>query len=239
MPVFFVPELTEHLSITGEDAAHIARSLRLGVGDHLTLCDGKGWQSEGIILSCDPTSVSLSCSPPAASTAEPACFITLYQAMPKGDKAETIIQKSVELGVGEIVFFLSSRCISRPDSKEFGKKLVRYNKISLEAAKQCGRGRIPLIRGLLSFEDLGRELGNHQTSVLFYEDATKPLRELLPSSPKTLALIIGSEGGFAPSEADKLGACGAVVASLGSRILRCETAPLAALAAIQYHCGEF
>lgn len=239
MPIFFVPELTEHLSITGEDAAHIARSLRYGVGDTLSLCDGKGMQAEGTIVRCEANCVAFHCAPATASLTEPACFITLYQAMPKGDKAETIIQKSVELGVGEIVFFLSSRCISRPDSKEFTKKLQRYHKISLEAAKQCGRGRIPLIRGMLSFEELCGELGSHQAAILFYEDATKPLRELLPPSPASLGLIIGSEGGFSPAEADKLGACGAVTASLGKRILRCETAPLAALAAIGYHCGEF
>ncbi len=239
MPVFFVNELSDSLCINGEDAAHIARSLRLNVGDSLTVCDGKGMQAEATIVSCSPQSVALSCSPATPSSSEPSCFITLYQAMPKGDKAETIIQKSVELGVGEIVFYLSARCISRPSDKDFDKKLVRFNKIALEAAKQCGRGRIPVVRGLLSFEQLCAQLCDQANALLLYEGAVKPLRELVPPTPQSLALIVGSEGGFEPEEADKLCALGAAIASLGKRILRCETAPLAALAAIQYHCGEF
>ena len=124
MPRFFVDALEPLTVLTGDNARHISKSLRMRAGETLTLCDGNGTEADGVIesLSADAVSVRLGETKPTA--AEPQTKVTLYLAMPKGDKTELVIQKSVELGVNEIVFLLTSRCISRPKPQEDRKSVV-------------------------------------------------------------------------------------------------------------------
>ena len=129
----------------------MTKSLRLAIGDKITLCDGKGWDYQGIIESLGEQ-VVIQIISKEETKSEPVASITLFQALPKGDKMEYIIQKSVELGVHEIVPVLTSRCISRPDPKSMKKKVERYKKIAWEAAKQSGRGMIPKVSQLLTLE---------------------------------------------------------------------------------------
>jgi len=145
LPRFFIEDInSETAIISGADATHISKSLRMKVGEGITLCDMKGTdyfceiQSIAEIVICRVVSTE-------KSKTEPSVKVTLYQAIPKLDKFEMIIQKAVELGVHEIVPVLTNRCISRPDSKTMGKKIERFSKISYEAAKQSGRGIIPHI----------------------------------------------------------------------------------------------
>ena len=203
MPRFFLEELDESdVCITGPDARHIGLSLRMRVGEMLTVCAyGRDYQCR--IRSITPEEVHLDVVSSELCAAEPTVALTLYQAVPKADKLEQIIQKSVELGAVRIVPVLTRRCISRPKAAEFQKKLPRLQKIAASAAKQAGRGIIPEVAPML-----------------------------------TLALVVGSEGGFDPEEAEQLKQNGAVPVWLGHRILRCETAPLAAIAIAMHRTGN-
>lgn len=240
MPRFFVENVeSDTVEINGEDARHIALSLRMKNGEHLVLCDGNGREADAVITEAFPESVVLNIVERRNSSAEPETEVVLYQALPKFDKLEYIVQKSVELGVSKIVPFLSSRCISRPDEKTMKKKLERLRKISDEAAKQSGRGKLPEIGELLSFKNAVLEMSKAETPILFFEHANYPLSEVMQNrAVGKITVMIGSEGGFSDDEAAFAVEHGVLSVSLGPRILRCETAPVAALSAIMYACGE-
>ena len=236
MPRFFVPPIEgERVRISGEDAAHITKSLRLKPGEEITLCDGSGMDYAGRIVSVgDPVEVEIFHRSPSVS--EPKCRITLFQALPKGDKMEFIIQKSVELGAAEIIPVLTSRCVSRPDAKSMAKKLERYRKIAAEAAKQCGRGMIPKVGELVTLSQAAEMLP--EKALVFYEGGGKRLSELVSPEDEQWGIFVGSEGGFAPEEIEFLKSRGVSPATLGSRILRCETAPLCGLSVMLSLLGE-
>lgn len=235
MPRFFVPSLEgDTILLSGEDGRHIARSLRCREGDSIELCDGRGADALGIISAIAGDTVTVTLEERRPSRSELPCFVTLYQALPKGDKLDLIVQKAVELGVSAIVPVLTSRCISRPDDKTMGKKRERLGKIAREAAGQSGRGVLPEIRPLLPYRAALAEMAKAPCSILFYEKATRPLGEALASRPREISLLVGAEGGFSPEEAQAAEEAGLAVCTMGPRILRCETAPLYALSAIGY-----
>lgn len=246
MPRFFTQDITETGGcITGEDAKHIAKVLRMKVGDELTVCDTKGRDYDCMIEEIGAGEVRLKVLSVAPSQSEPDVRVHLYQAMPKADKMETIIQKAVELGAASITPVMTRRCVSRPDAKSMDKKLVRYNRIALEAAKQCGRGVLPDVAlPLPNFGAVCRSLAGYDLALFCYECGGEPLRQLLaeakPADGKTLkiAIITGAEGGFAAEEAEMAAKAGAKTVGLGPRILRCETAPLAVLSAVMTLTGN-
>jgi 16S rRNA (uracil1498-N3)-methyltransferase len=239
MPKFFTTQISNGVAvIDGPDAAHITGPLRLRPGDALTVGDLAGWDYRCVITTATPGQVTLAVEERAPCQSEPKTLIRLYQALPKGDKLETIVQKATELGVGEIYPILTSRCISRPDAKSMEKKRARLDKIALEAAKQSGRGRIPLIGMPRSFEEAIEHMKSSALPLFFYEQADTPLRGLMRPDAQSIAILIGSEGGFSPEEAAYAEANGVPAVSLGHRILRCETAPLAAISAILYAVGD-
>lgn len=238
MPRFFLEELDENdIRIVGPDARHIGLALRMRVGDALTVCAyGKDYQCR--IRSITPEEVRLEAESVSLCAAEPSANLTLYQALPKSDKLEQIIQKSVELGVSKIVPVLTRRCISRPKPAEFLKKLPRLQKIAAAAAKQAGRGIIPAVSDMISFSQLCEAVPTYDASILLYENGGQRFSQLSLEGCSSVSLIVGSEGGFDPEEADALQASGAVPVWLGERILRCETAPLAASAIIMHLTGN-
>ncbi len=238
MPRFFVDGLAETVVITGEDARHISKSLRMAAGEALTLCDGRGCEAQGVIASLSPDAVSVRLGEAAVCAAEPETKVSLYLALSKGDKMELVVQKAVELGAAEIVLFLSSRCISRPKGDDAVKKTLRLQKIANEAAKQCGRGILPPVRGIIAFSQALGETQQFDRRLILYEGVCEPLRQQLPKRGASVALFIGSEGGFSPEEIAQSQNSGVCAASLGKRILRCETAPIAALAAVMFALGE-
>ena len=240
MPRFFTGEVDGRSAvITGEDARHIALSLRMKPGEPLTVCDSAGHDYQCVVEAVDPGRVDLRVEAVAPSAGEPGVEITLSQALPKGDKLEMIVQKAVELGVGRIVPVLTRRCVSRPDEKSMKKKLERLNRIALEAAKQCGRGRVPPVEPLVGFEEAVARMKESPLGIFFYENADESLKSALSRRlGGEVSIMVGSEGGFAPSEAAFAAGNGLLTLSLGSRILRCETAPLAAITAILYEAGD-
>lgn len=240
MPRFFTTDIRDGMAmISGEDAKHIAKSLRMRAGDTIVLCGLDGFEYQAEIREISDGFVTADITEQHICKTESAVRVSLFQALPKSDKLEWIAQKAVELGVYEITPVLTSRCVSRWDEKDAAKKIGRLNKIMLEAAKQSGRGMIPQMQPLCAFETAISRMKAANRAILFYECARRPLRELLGAKPDTIAIMTGSEGGFSQEEAAFAEQNGVLTASLGARILRCETAPVAAISAIQYAMGEF
>ena len=235
MPRFFTNEIDENnITLTGSDAVHVGRSLRMKPGEPLTVCCG------GIDYNCEISEITsdtvyLSLKEEVVCAAEPNIEVTLFQAVPKMDKLEYIIQKSVELGVSRIVPMLTRRCVSRPDERDFAKKLTRLNKIAAEAAKQSGRGIIPQVTPIVSYKKALETMKELDRNVLLYEEeGGVSFGEVDLTGAKTVGLVIGSEGGFDREEAEACTAVGAAQVWLGKRILRCETAPITALSILMF-----
>jgi 16S rRNA (uracil1498-N3)-methyltransferase len=238
MPKFFVSkESIENniAKIEGKDAFHIARSLRMAVGDNIYVSDGEGHDYLAALTDIKDdicTAEILS----EGDSAEPKMSITLYMAYPKGDKLETVIQKAVELGVTRIVPFESSRCIKRPKADKVIKQGERLSKIAEEAAKQSGRGIIPEVALPLSYSEMLEDAKSSALRLICYEkESDLSVKALLSEGmPESIAIIVGCEGGFSPEEVEEAVNSGCHSVTLGKRILRCETAPLAVLSMILY-----
>ena len=240
MPRFFVdgPPEDGMLVLRGENAHHAGRVLRLRPGEAVTLCDGRGTDYDCTVETVEKDAVACRVLDSHPADTEPKQRLTLYMALPKGDKMEFIVQKAVELGASEIVPYLSKNCVSRPDKTD--KKVERWRKIASEAAKQCGRGVLPAVHEVLPVAEAFARAAQSETALFLYENENKTgLRDALAAGlGKTVSLMVGPEGGFTPAEAEAAKAAGRVRVSLGTRILRCETAPVAALAAVLYAGGN-
>lgn len=229
--------VTDKYIITGEDAQHIKKSLRMREGEELTLVSPDGTEHRCAIESLNE-SVEVNVLSSKTCEQEPDIRVTLYQGLTKGDKMDFIIQKSVELGVTEIVPTLTDRCISRPDEKSMNKKIARWQKIALGAAQQSKRGIVPEVRPLLTLKEAAEKAKKDDVSIVFYEGGGEKISTLLAQKPESVSIFIGSEGGFEESEVELLKSMGTANATLGKRILRAETAPLAALSAIMFFTGN-
>ncbi len=235
MPRFFINDIDEeNMKITGSDARHIGYSLRMKCGEELTVCCC-GIDYSCVIRSITGDEVYLDVAGKQRCAAEPNVEVTLFQAVPKLDKLEFIIQKSVELGVSRIVPVLTRRCISRPDSRDFEKKLGRLNKIAEEAAKQSGRGIIPKVASIVSYKKSLEMMSELDKTILLYEEeGGRSFGEVDFDGVKTIGVVVGSEGGFDKEEADAAVNAGAERVWLGKRVLRCETAPITALSILMF-----
>ena len=247
MPRFFVKEemiFDDHLVIEGQDAHHIARVLRMKEGEHLTLCDFFNTEYLCAIDSLSGDRVTARILEKRTGGSEPPYGITLYMALPKGDKMEWIIQKAVELGVTEIVPFSSAFTVVKLDEKTAPKKVERWQKIAKSAAEQCGRGTIPQVLPVCTFgEALIRcemrskeEDGTALSFVCYEKEDGVALPRLLEEEkmPAHISFFVGAEGGFSEKEIERAAERGVLSVGLGKRILRCETAPLFVLSALSY-----
>lgn len=244
MPRFFVRQQqieNDIIRIVGEDARHISRSLRMAAGEHITVCDMQSNEYDCVLEGFFESEVVARIVTKSASENEPPCYIRLFQALPKGDKLDTVIQKAVECGVGEIIPFESERCVVRIKADSEDKKHQRRNRISAEAAKQCGRSSVPSVAKSIGFDVMLKEATASELCLFCYEgDGTRPLGEILADvmkegasqMPKSIAVIIGSEGGFSINEASRCADAGMIMTGLGKRILRTETASGFVLACI-------
>lgn len=231
----FIPQKT--VILDEAQSRHIAKSLRMRVGDMITLCAGNDIDYGCIIEEITAKEVTLSVCYEQANNSEPSVKVHLYQGVPKGDKLEDIIQKCTELGISEITPVLTKRSISRPDEKSARKKQERYQKIALEAAQQSGRGIVPQINKMTDLKKAS-EQDESQLKILFYEGGGEPLKEIISSDINSVSIYIGPEGGFEENEVDIIKAARGTVATLGKRILRTQTAPVAALTAIMLLTGN-
>ncbi len=235
MAWFFTNEIVGNShSITGEDAKHISKSLRMKAGEKLTLCTEDGRRHECEITDFTTDTVNVKVISSTICEQEPSIKITLFMALTKGDKMDDIVQKSVELGVYEIIPVLTARCISRPDEKQRKKKVQRWQKIADNAASQSRRGIIPQVRDCINLNTAATMLKDFESAVVFYECGGQKLRDTVSEGTKTLAMFVGSEGGFEESEVKLLTDNGSTALTLGTRILRAQTAPIAGITAVMY-----
>lgn len=231
----------EIVTIVGEDVKHIKNVLRLNKGDKIVVCDGEAYEYIVEITSLEDALVSGDIIHKELSKSEAPIDIKLYQGLPKSTKMDLIIQKTTELGVKEIVPVITERTVVKLENqKKEQKKLERWNRIALEAAKQSKRGKIPIVRNVLSFKELINHLGNEDFVIVPYEDDSMTgAKEILEKcKSKKISIVIGPEGGFEKEEISKLKDIGAHVVSLGPRILRTETAGFTAIAIALYELGD-
>jgi 16S rRNA (uracil1498-N3)-methyltransferase len=201
----------------------------MAIGDQITVCDMQGNEYTCRIAAFDDDrEVSAEILDSKHSENEPKIFIRLFQALPKGDKLDTIIQKAVECGVSEIIPFQSERCVVKIKSDAEDRKTERRQRISAEAAKQCGRSVIPEVRASVGFDQAIAMATESELCLFCYEgDGTIPLGSILrkyDDLPASVSIVIGSEGGFSQKEVAKAEEKGVTLAGLGKRILRTETA---------------
>lgn len=219
--------------LTGDEARHIASVLRMTAGDRVLLIDGSGAECVSEIESVGEGSVALRIIERREGAAEPDTLVTLFQCLPKQGKMEVIIQKCVELGVRGIVPAVSRRCVVKMNGND--NKLTRWNKVSQEASKQCGRAFVPEVTAPIQLDKV--DFSEYGLVLLAYEnESERSLKQALRdhAGVKTIAIVIGPEGGFEPAEVESMTERGAVTVSLGRRILRTETAGMAMLAQIMY-----
>lgn len=239
MPRFFVDAPPEgSYFLDGEAGRHGAKALRLRPGEAVTLCDGQGTDWPCRVEENTGEGLLLQVRPPQPNQSEPRTRVTVCQCLPKGDKLETVVQKAVELGAWEIWPVESRYCVAKWDRRSGEKKLQRLRKIALEAAMQSGRGAVPRVLEPVGLETALKAAREEGDILFLYEKARTGLRACLEGIGGRVFLFVGPEGGFSEEEAAMAEGAGARIASLGPRILRTETAPIAALAAILYEKGE-
>lgn len=246
MPRFFVPQeqITDQtVIILGDDAHHVSRALRMAVGEHITVCDMQGNDYECELSAFLPDRVEATILSSSVCASEPPYRACVYQALPKGDKLDSIIQKAVECGAATLTTFESERCIVRLKGENENKKVERRQRIALEAAKQSGRGIVPAVYPTVPFMKAVEEAAKADLALFCYEgEGTEPLSSAIErvcadwkeDTVPTVSLMIGSEGGFSPAEAEAAKRAGMIPVGLGKRILRTETASGFVLSCLVY-----
>ena len=221
----------DRLRLEGPDAHYLLRVMRLKEGDGFVALDGAGGAYEARIVSAEGGAVEATIGQ-RSEAPEPPMPITLYQGMPKGDKWELVIQKATELGATRLVPVAAARSVVQIKGDKVEAKRARWGAIAKEAAEQCERGRIPEVAAPVSLKQLALAPG--ELALVLSERVVGPSlpRALPEAAPGAIAIFIGPEGGWAPEELELLGRLGAREVSLGRRILRTETAGLAALAMV-------
>lgn len=232
----------KEISISGSDYNHIKNVLRMKIGDEVLISDGKDREYLCKISQFAEEEVLLQILDIMGTSRELPTKITLFQGLPKGDKMEQIIQKTVELGVTEIVPVAMKRCVVKLDAKKAAKKVERYNAIALSAAKQSKRGIIPEVKNVVSYKEAVNMAAKMEAFLVPYENAEgiAGARKLVDSmkGKKSIGIFIGPEGGFEESEIALALANGANTLTLGKRILRTETAGMTMLSILMFALEE-
>lgn len=254
MDRFFVKERdidisNNELKIVGEDVKHILKVLRYGIGDKIEVCDSNNREYICSIKNIDKDNILLNIDKEVNINRESSVNIKLYQGLPKSTKMEIILQKLTECGVSEIVLVDTDRSVVNLDDKKSGKKFERWERIVYEASKQSKRGKIPNLRGVLSFNDALKDMSNNDFNISPYEaEKSLGIKEVLRSQEiKKLAdekkeinigIFIGPEGGFSDTENELIKSEGIYSVSMGPRIFRTETASIVATSIVLYELGD-
>ena len=245
MPKFFVEnkQIKDNtITIIGEDVNHIKNVLRKNAGDTIEICDKDNLNNYlAEIKDLNREQIICTILKNLENDTESNLFINIYQGLPKSDKMELIIQKSVELGVSKITPVAMKRCVVKLTPKDELKKIERWQKISEVASKQCGRSIIPEISNIIKIEDICEKIKDYDMVLVAYENEKEnklkyELEKLKDSSNNNLkiAIVIGPEGGLEPNDVELLQTSGAKIITLGNRILRTETVALNMLSIINY-----
>lgn len=246
MPRFFVQkeQIAEGVvSIFGDDAHHISRALRMAAGELITVCDMQSLEYECELTDFLPDRVLAKVLSTRQSDTEPPYRAHVYQALPKGDKLDSIIQKAVECGAASITTFSSERCVVKVKEDAETKKTERRQRIATEAAKQSGRSLLPTVSPTVSFAEAIRRAAKADIPLFCYEGEDQQTLSGVLKSYKanaeegkipTISVVIGSEGGFSLAEVKAAKEAGLISVGLGKRILRTETAASFALSCLVY-----
>ncbi|HHX18743.1 MAG TPA: 16S rRNA (uracil(1498)-N(3))-methyltransferase [Clostridium sp.] len=233
---------SDSIIITGEDVVHIKKVLRLNSGDNIIVSDGLGTDYHVQIQKIDLHTVDTKIISSFKNNSEPPVDIVLFQGLPKSDKMDYIIQKGVELGVKKIVPVITERTVVKiSNNKDYKKKHQRWNRISMEAAKQCNRGIIPQVEYPIIFKEAIETLPNNGFRILPYEkEKSQGIKGILKekSNSKDIFIFIGPEGGFCDREIELALKNDFNIISLGPRILRTETAGVVVLSILMYELGD-
>lgn len=239
--------IDQQVTITGEDARHIGKVMRSKPGDEFIVSDGISREALVKIVSIEPGEVVAEIVNDLEPGGEAWLQVTIAQSLPKGDKMETVIQKCTEIGAAAFLPFISERTVVQYDMKKEEKRTIRWRKIAKEAAEQAHRSKIPVVESPVSWKELLAAVAGFDLVCLCYEqengqglhDALQPfVTGLERDKSYKIAVIVGPEGGFSEAEVTAAVAAGAVSIGLGRRILRTETAAMAALTCIMYESGE-
>lgn len=224
--------------IRGRDAEHI-RVLRMKPGEDVIICDGAGKDYKCRLVKVAEHESEAEILEVVPCPAEPTVNALVLAGLPKGERADFLVQKCTEAGAAEIVFFNCTRCVAKAVNME--KKLERWQRIAEEAAKQSGRGIIPAVGFLDDYGEVLNRAVHCDLGLFMYETGERiTIREAVERTPEvhSAAIITGPEGGFEPFEAELARKVGLRICSMGERILRCETAPVVALTALMYGTGN-
>jgi len=239
MELFYTEEknITEHqIKITGEEAHHIATVLRYKKGERIYVTDGEGFEYRAVVDSVSEDLVVSTIVSKTRKPQEPLAQITLAQALIKAPKMDTLVEKTVELGVFEIIPIITQR--SLPTMEGEGKH-KRLNRIAIAALKSSKRSILPQIREPINFNELLAQADHYQAAFLAWEgERSKRIADLVTARPKRVLLIIGPEGGFTQEEVDLANKMAVRTFSLGLRRLRSETAAISALSLLLYELGD-
>jgi 16S rRNA (uracil1498-N3)-methyltransferase len=245
MKYFFIDSSisTEPLvTIKGSEAHHIQHVLRLKPGDSIKLFDGTGFEYEAVIIQLFAKKVDVEIRRRLRAAKNCAMQIIVAQAFLKAKKMDDLVRKLCELGVARWMPFFSQRSIARPDQKRLAERTQRWKRIATEAVKQCRRIDAPKIGEALSFEDVLQFSNSCDLKIIFWEDESSPLSRDIGSNRqnplKKILVMLGPEGGFTEEEIKMAENSGFVTAGLGPRILRAETATIAACTLVQYLFGD-
>jgi 16S rRNA (uracil1498-N3)-methyltransferase len=243
MPRFYVPRprIEEGtLKIEGDEVRHIRRVLRLRRGDEIVVFNGSGKEYGGTIVEEGPSSVVIMIQNIFSSKPESHLEMTLAQSLLKGDKMDYLIQKATELGVKEIIPFFSSRSVPLLEKSKRLKRNLRWERIAVEASKQCGRGVVPRIERLQAYSEMLSAASPDSLRLILWEREGTRLKEALEGSTGKIKVffIIGPEGGLSQEEVDQAKRNGFTPVILGERIMRSETASLCLMSILQYQWGD-
>ena len=228
--------------ITGSDAAHIKKVLRMKSGDRIGLFDGRGFEYEARIENLLAGSVEVSITKRFLSASESPVQIIVAQALLKDKKMDILARQLTEIGITKLIPFTSIRSVPRPDKKRLSERRKRWEKIAIEALKQCRRGHVTEIGETITFNDVIKIDDECDLKIVFWENESKPISDAVQQVHdrhyRKILAVLGPEGGFTEKEIEDARACGFVTASLGPRILRAETASVAACTILQYILGD-
>jgi len=231
--------------IQGQEARHLATVLRLVPGDTVELVDGKGTMVKAEIETISPQNINLVIIEESPAKSESPVHITIAQGMLKDKKMDMLIRHLTELGICEWIPFVSSRSIPKPDSKRIMARMERWNKIAMEALKQCGRSVVPIIGKSVQFTEILEMGSDFDQKIAFWENAATPIacawehgQKHGIESPERILVMIGPEGGFSKEEIEAAKKNGFTSYSLGPRILRAETASITAATLVQHFFGD-
>jgi 16S rRNA (uracil1498-N3)-methyltransferase len=240
-PRFFCPELpphSGHATLPPEAAHHAAKVLRLKEGDQVVLFDGGGGEYPARITGMVKQGVAVDIGSKSERECESPLDVTLAQGISAGDKMDFTLQKAVELGVSRIQPIAAARSVVKLSGERADKRVRHWQQIVISACEQCGRNRVPEVAPILLLNEWLGALPSGGLRLTLAPDAAASLREL-PQPSVPVSLLIGPEGGLAPGEIKAAASCGFVPVRLGPRVLRTETAALAALATMQGLWGDF